>query len=134
MLDVENPFEEAGRFRIILVESSGDLLDPSKPTALIKPKEKKPKKIRSKTDHGQSRPDTPPTPAPPKITNTQDLFALKKEGELIGYTFAWAPTGDYWHLTVSFYHKESNSKQSLIHNSRHITLLSWSERIGKQDE
>ena len=110
MLDVENPFEEAGRFRIILVESSGDLLDPSKPTALIKPKEKKPKKIRSKTDHGQSRPDTPPTPVPPKIANTQDLFALKKEGELVGYTFTWAPTGDYWHLIVSFYQDILNHK------------------------
>ncbi|XP_076467202.1 cilia and flagella-associated protein 47-like [Babylonia areolata] len=79
MLDVDSPFQEAGRFRIILVESSGDLLDPSKPTALIKPKEKKVKKVRSKIDHGQTRPDTPPSPQLPKITNTHDLFASKKD-------------------------------------------------------
>ncbi|KAK7478911.1 hypothetical protein BaRGS_00029892 [Batillaria attramentaria] len=77
MLDVENPFNEGGRFRIVLVESSGDLLDPNKPTALIKPKEKKPRKVRSKTDHGQSQPGTPPSPQPARIV--QELFKKKED-------------------------------------------------------
>ncbi|KAL8606797.1 hypothetical protein ACOMHN_049626 [Nucella lapillus] len=96
MLDVENPFEEAGRFRIILVESSGDLLDPSKPTALIKPKEKKSKKIRSKTDHGQSRPEMPPSPHLPKITNTQDLFAVKREDDTPRLSAFFSPMGSVY--------------------------------------
>jgi hypothetical protein len=31
-LNITNPFNEGGEFRIVLVEASSDLLDPSKPT------------------------------------------------------------------------------------------------------
>ncbi|XP_053397416.1 cilia- and flagella-associated protein 47-like isoform X4 [Mercenaria mercenaria] len=71
-LDVTNPFSEAGEFRIVLVEASGALLDPGKSAAILKRKEKKRKRIRSKIDSGIVRPETPPSP-PPKISDTLQM-------------------------------------------------------------
>ncbi|KAK3096977.1 hypothetical protein FSP39_005325 [Pinctada imbricata] len=65
-ITVINPFSEGGEFRIVLVEASADLLDPNKPAALLKPKEKRRRKVRAKVDHGMRRPETPPTPPPPQ--------------------------------------------------------------------
>ncbi|XP_070190234.1 cilia and flagella-associated protein 47-like isoform X3 [Littorina saxatilis] len=93
ILNVENPFEEPGRFRIILVESSGDLLDPTKPTALIKPREIKPKKIRSKTDHGQSSADSPQSPTKGKGTNAKDVWSLKKDDDTPKLSAFFSPMG-----------------------------------------
>ncbi|XP_013416633.1 cilia- and flagella-associated protein 47 isoform X1 [Lingula anatina] len=61
-LKVTNPFNEAGEFRVVLVEAKGDILGQDKHRELMKPKKKKVKKIKSRTDHGQTRPETPPTP------------------------------------------------------------------------
>lgn len=61
-LKVTNPFDEGGEFRVVLVEASADLLDPNKPANLMKPKEKRRRKIRARVDHGIKRPETPPTP------------------------------------------------------------------------
>lgn len=65
-MNITNPFDEGGEFRIVLVEASADLLDPKKPVTMIKSKDKKKKKVRAKIDHGQKRPETPPTPPPIK--------------------------------------------------------------------
>ncbi|KAL4233464.1 hypothetical protein ACF0H5_008145 [Mactra antiquata] len=71
-IDVTNPFDEAGDFRIVLVEASGQLLEPGKNAAIMKRKEKKRRKIKSKIDSGIARPETPPSP-PPKISDTLQI-------------------------------------------------------------
>lgn len=75
-LDVANPFNEAGEFRIVLVEASGALLDPGRNAAVMKRRERKKKRIKSKIDSGIPRPETPPSP-PPKISET---LQAQKEG------------------------------------------------------
>ncbi|XP_055954756.1 cilia and flagella-associated protein 47 [Patella vulgata] len=84
ILDVTNPFNEGGEFKIILMETNMDTSDPSKPAAasvLLRTKDKKKKKVKAKIDHGQNRPETPPTPPPPVITDTQQLAKTKKDDE-----------------------------------------------------
>ena len=76
-MPVSNPFKESGEFRIILVEASGSLLDPNNTAALMKKRERKKKRIKSKIDSGIVRPDTPPSP-PPKIADT---LQLNKDGK-----------------------------------------------------
>ena len=85
-LDVENPFNEAGEFRIVLVEASGELLDPGKNAAMMKRREKKKKRVRAKTDSGMVRPETPPSP-PPKISDT---LQTQKEGQNFIFSFVFS--------------------------------------------
>lgn len=80
-IDVTNPFDEAGDFRIVLVEASGQLLEPGKNSAIMKRKEKKRRKIRSKIDSGIARPETPPSP-PPKVADT---LQMNKGGQYLIY-------------------------------------------------
>ncbi|CAH1800026.1 unnamed protein product [Owenia fusiformis] len=56
-IDVENPFNEAGDFRIVLVEAKSILGDTKSP--IFKSPEKKTKKVRSKIDNGKKRAETP---------------------------------------------------------------------------
>ena len=79
LVPVTNPFKESGEFRIILVEASGSLLDPNNTTALMKRRERKKKRIKSKIDSGIVRPETPPSP-PPKIADT---LQQNKEGKML---------------------------------------------------
>lgn len=76
-VEVTNPFPEAGEFRIVLVEASGALLDPGKNAAVLKRRERKKKRVRSKIDSGIIRPETPPSP-PPRISDT---LQIQKEGK-----------------------------------------------------
>ncbi|XP_052808119.1 cilia- and flagella-associated protein 47-like isoform X2 [Mya arenaria] len=71
-IEVTNPFSEGGEFRIVLVEASGALLDPGRQAAMLKRKEKKKRRIKSKIDSGIMRPETPPSP-PPKIADTLQM-------------------------------------------------------------
>ncbi|ESO84826.1 hypothetical protein LOTGIDRAFT_196276 [Lottia gigantea] len=75
-LNVSNPFNDGGEFKIILLETRGDQLDPNQSipaSVLLRTKERKKKRVKSKTNHGQNRPDTPPTPPPPIITDTEEF-------------------------------------------------------------
>ncbi|KAL3884217.1 hypothetical protein ACJMK2_030436, partial [Sinanodonta woodiana] len=84
-LEITNPFSEGGEFRIVLVEASGSLLNPSKHSMLMtKKKEKKKKKIKSKIDTGIPRPETPPTP-PPNIADSIELPKEEEETELSAF-------------------------------------------------
>ena len=76
-MPITNPFKEGGEFRIILVEASGSLLDPNNTAALMRRREKRKKRIKSKIDSGIVRPDTPPSP-PPRIADT---LQMNKDGE-----------------------------------------------------
>ncbi|XP_064627283.1 cilia- and flagella-associated protein 47-like isoform X2 [Lineus longissimus] len=72
-LEVTNPFAEPGTFRVVLVEGAMD-----NPVAggsgapFSKSTEKKLKNVRSRTDHGQKRPKTPPSP------KSQEVFPYEK--------------------------------------------------------
>ena len=55
------------------MEASTDLLDPMKPTNLMKNKERRRRKIRAKIDHGQKRPETPPTPPPVRPSESTEI-------------------------------------------------------------
>lgn len=77
-LTVTNPFPEGGEFHIVLVESSGNLLNPNNTSNMVKPRDKRRKRVKARVDHGQARPETPPTPPPPKVSDALDL---KKEGK-----------------------------------------------------
>jgi hypothetical protein len=61
------------------VEASGALLDPSKNSAILKRRERKKKRIKSKIDSGIVRPETPPSP-PPKISDT---LQMQKDGKYL---------------------------------------------------
>ncbi|XP_048239518.1 cilia and flagella-associated protein 47-like isoform X3 [Haliotis rufescens] len=92
LLDVTNPFDEGAEFRIILVEASNDAaLDPSKPTALMRPKEKKKKVIKSKVNHGQKRPDTPPSSPPIRPGETAEIIDGQKEGSSSSLSAFFSP-------------------------------------------
>ena len=67
---ITNPFNESCEFRIVLVEASGALLDPSQTKALLKKEKRKKRRIRSKIDSGMPRPETPPSPPPAKLVDT----------------------------------------------------------------
>ena len=75
--DVTNPFPEGGEFRIVLVEASGALLEPGKQAAILRRKEKRKKRIKSKIDSGILRPETPPSP-PPKLS---EQLQMQKDGD-----------------------------------------------------
>ncbi|XP_035825915.1 cilia- and flagella-associated protein 47 [Aplysia californica] len=78
MLEVVNPFPEAGEFRIILIESSTSTADANNSSTLVKPKEKKVKVVRSKINNGKKRPETPPDVIPMnKILEQQETVAQK---------------------------------------------------------
>lgn len=83
VIPVTNPFSEGGEFRILLIESKGNPQsgDLSQSLALMKPKEKKKKVIKSKVDHGQSKTELMLS-AP--IDSTEKLItSTNKEGIMI---------------------------------------------------
>lgn len=88
ILDVQNPFSEGGDFRIVLVEAKGNMMlnSTTGSTELIKPKRKKAKKIRSRTDHGQARPETPPSPEEEEPVKTTLKDTDKENGKCNCYT------------------------------------------------
>lgn len=68
-IEVTNPFPQAGKFKVVLVESRGAL--PGQTRDFGK-KKKKVKKARSRTNHGQNRPQTPDVDSEPEQTNIED--------------------------------------------------------------
>ncbi len=80
ILDVTNPFDEGAEFNIVLVEASNDILDPDKPTVLMRPKETKKKVIKSKVNHGQNRPETPPMQPTKTMASSEIMTKKKKDG------------------------------------------------------
>lgn len=82
MLNVKSPFKVDGAFRVVLIESSGDLLDSTISASQLSVKEKKLKKIRSKIDHGQAQSERLETSFFPKFTNTQNPNSLNNEGNI----------------------------------------------------
>ncbi|XP_052240686.1 cilia- and flagella-associated protein 47-like isoform X3 [Dreissena polymorpha] len=83
-IDVTNPFAEAGEFRIVLVEASGALLDPGKQAAILKRRERRKKRVKSKIDSGIVRPETPPSP-PPKIADTLQMQRDDDENQMSAF-------------------------------------------------
>lgn len=79
ILNVENPFDECGRFSIILVDSGGEQLDPNKPHSFTKNKEKKTKKVRSKMDSGQLYSDTTVMTSSSKFIGTKNVINEKSD-------------------------------------------------------
>ncbi|XP_072178621.1 cilia- and flagella-associated protein 47-like [Diadema setosum] len=77
-LAVVNPFKESGEFRIVLVEAKTPFPgSDTKQKGLLKNSKGAPKKIRSKTDHGQKKERTP---SPPKVEeHASDLDLLEQE-------------------------------------------------------
>ena len=68
-----NPFARDGKFKVVLVESRGAL--PGQTNDFGKNKKKKAKKTRSRTNHGQNRPETPEADSEPDQTNIEDMEA-----------------------------------------------------------
>ena len=76
---VTNPFQEDGEFRILLVESKGDILGSQE--SLAAGRRRKPKKVKSRINHGQNKPESPvkeETEQPP-ILSQPDL--AREEGK-----------------------------------------------------
>ncbi|XP_071134806.1 cilia- and flagella-associated protein 47-like isoform X3 [Mytilus edulis] len=86
-LTITNPFNEGEDFRIVLVEASTDLLDPTKNTTLMKSKERRKRKVRARIDHGQKRPETPPTPPPVKPIEGTEI-KLKEDPPMMSAFFS----------------------------------------------
>ena len=81
-LEVTNPFEDGGEFRIVLVEDKapfpGAGTKGTSKTGLLGQKQDSPKKVRSKVDHGQKKERTP---TPQKVEEaSSDLNALEGKG------------------------------------------------------
>lgn len=124
-LDVTNPFNESGEFRIVLVEASRALLEPGKHANLLKKKEKRQKRIKSKIDSGIPRAETPLSP-PPKLA---DSLQLNKESDNLMSAF-YSP--------VASVYLEANSTNSIeIHflpfnvGDRQCSVIFLNEAIGE---
>ncbi|XP_074645875.1 cilia and flagella-associated protein 47-like isoform X2 [Tubulanus polymorphus] len=77
-VEVMNPFPHGGKFRIVLVEAKdSNFNDPSKPQNLMKPKEKKLKKVASRTDHGQQK-KKDGADSPPSNRSADDSLMIKQ--------------------------------------------------------
>jgi hypothetical protein len=72
-LEVTNPFSEPGTFRVVLVEGANENpIGGDSGAPFPKSAEKKIKKIRSRTDHGQKQTKTPPS------SKSQEVFPYEK--------------------------------------------------------
>lgn len=79
-LEVTNPFDEGGEFRIVLVEPKTSFPGTdakTQKTGLLNSKQGAPKKVRSKTDHGQKKERTPTPPKQDDISPRTEMFERK---------------------------------------------------------
>ncbi|XP_021363645.1 cilia- and flagella-associated protein 47-like isoform X2 [Mizuhopecten yessoensis] len=124
-INVRNPFNEAGDFRIVLVEAQSSLLEPGKTASLLKPKDKRKRKVRARIDHGQKRPETPPTP-PPKLPEETD----KSNDDQVSMSAFYSPNSSVYldakgSSTVEIYFLPFNIGE------RQVSVIFLNESIGE---
>lgn len=75
---IVNPFDEAGEFRIVLVEAKTPFPgSDSKQKGLLKNTKGTVKRVRSKTDHGQKKEKTPTPPKVEEHSIDRNMFERK---------------------------------------------------------
>ncbi|XP_033635373.1 cilia- and flagella-associated protein 47-like isoform X1 [Asterias rubens] len=87
-LDVTNPFDEGGEFRIVLVEPKTSFPGTdakTQKTGLLNSKQGAPKKVRSKTDHGQKKERTPTPPKQDDMSPRTEMLEQDNGNQLSAF-------------------------------------------------
>ncbi|XP_022089961.1 cilia- and flagella-associated protein 47-like isoform X2 [Acanthaster planci] len=87
-LEVTNPFNQAGEFRIVLVEAKSPFPGSdatTQKTGLLNQKQGGPKKVRSKTDHGQKKERTPSPPKQDDQSPRTEMFEQDNGNQLSAF-------------------------------------------------
>ncbi|XP_077977423.1 cilia- and flagella-associated protein 47-like [Glandiceps talaboti] len=130
MIHATNPFDEAGEFRVVLVESKNDFpgTEQTTKTGFLKSKPAEPKKVKSKIDHGQKKERTP---SPPKAEDVNMKIGTSLEGDKgnqLSYFFCSQPS-----VYLSMNESATVEVEFLPFNTGHrqCSILLINEKIGE---
>ncbi|XP_070567350.1 cilia- and flagella-associated protein 47-like [Ptychodera flava] len=89
MINVNNPFDEAGEFRVVMVESSSNfpMSDNNAKSGFLKSKPTEAKKVKSKIDHGQRKERAPSPPKADDVAVKMNTTLEGDKGNQLSYFF-----------------------------------------------